>query len=54
MSGHRVAVRCGEPGNLVGVPGLREAGELLGIRVLDSLIIGAGNAIYSFVDAGRW
>jgi len=33
---------------------LREAGELLGIRVLDSLIIGAGNAIYSFVDAGRW
>jgi len=33
---------------------LREAGELLGIRVLDSIIIGAGNRFYSFVDAGRW
>ena len=33
---------------------LREAGELLGIRVLDSLIVGAGDRFYSFVDAGRW
>jgi DNA repair protein RadC len=33
---------------------LREAGELLGIRVLDSIIIGAGSSFYSFVDAGRW
>ncbi len=33
---------------------LREAGELLGIRVLDSLIFGAESALYSFVDAGRW
>ena len=32
---------------------LREAGELLGIRVLDS-IISARRALYSFVDAGRW
>ena len=32
---------------------LREAGELLGIRVLDSIILGAGTSIYSFVDAGR-
>ena len=33
---------------------LREAGELLGIRVLDSIILGADTSIYSFVDAGRW
>jgi DNA repair protein RadC len=33
---------------------LREAGEILGIRVLDSIIIGAGSSFYSFVDAGRW
>lgn len=33
---------------------LREAGELLGIRVLDSIIIGEGKSIYSFVDSGRW
>jgi len=33
---------------------LREAGEILGIRVLDSIILGAGSALYSFVDAGRW
>jgi len=33
---------------------LREAGELLGIRVLDSIILGAGSAFYSFVDAARW
>ncbi len=33
---------------------LREAGELLGIRVLDSLVLGAENSFYSFVDAGRW
>jgi DNA repair protein RadC len=33
---------------------LREAGELLGIRVLDSIILGAGSALYSFVDAARW
>jgi DNA repair protein RadC len=33
---------------------LREAGELLGIRVLDSIIIGAGNRFYSFVDAEGW
>jgi DNA repair protein RadC len=33
---------------------LREAGELLGIRVLDSIILGAGTSVYSFMDAGRW
>jgi len=33
---------------------LREAGELLGIRVLDSIVLGEGDSIYSFVDAGRW
>ena len=33
---------------------LREAGELLGIRVLDSIVLGEGESIYSFVDAGRW
>ena len=33
---------------------LREAGEILGIRVLDSIIIGAGDRFYSFVDAARW
>jgi DNA repair protein RadC len=33
---------------------LREAGELLGIRVLDSIVLGEGDAIYSFVDSGRW
>jgi len=33
---------------------LREAGEILGIRVLDSIILGAGSAFYSFVDAARW
>jgi DNA repair protein RadC len=33
---------------------LREAGELLGIRVLDSIVIGSGTSIYSFIDAGRW
>jgi DNA repair protein RadC len=33
---------------------LREAGELLGIRVLDSLVLGEGDSLYSFVDAGRW
>ena len=33
---------------------LREAGELLGIRVLDSIVLGEGDALYSFVDAGRW
>jgi DNA repair protein RadC len=33
---------------------LRDAGELRGIRVLDSIILGVGTAIYSFVDAGRW
>jgi len=32
---------------------LREAGELLGIRVLDSIVLGE-NSLYSFVDAGRW
>jgi DNA repair protein RadC len=33
---------------------LRDAGELLGIRVLDHVIIGDGHAIFSFVDEGRW
>jgi DNA repair protein RadC len=33
---------------------LREAGELLGIRVLDSIVLGEGESLYSFVDAGRW
>jgi DNA repair protein RadC len=33
---------------------LREAGELLGIRVLDSIVLGEGDSLYSFVDAGRW
>jgi DNA repair protein RadC len=33
---------------------LREAGELLGIRVLDSLVLGEADSLYSFVDAGRW
>jgi DNA repair protein RadC len=33
---------------------LREAGELLGIRVLDSIVLGEGGALYSFIDAGRW
>jgi DNA repair protein RadC len=33
---------------------LREAGELLGIRVLDSLVLGEGDSLYSFVDSGRW
>ena len=33
---------------------LREAGELLGIRVLDSLVLGESESLYSFVDAGRW
>jgi len=33
---------------------LREAGELLGIRVLDSIVLGEGESIYSFVDSGRW
>ena len=32
---------------------LREAGELLGIRVLDHVILGEGSH-YSFVDAGAW
>ena len=32
---------------------LRDAGELLGIRVLDHVILGAGKN-YSFVDAGAW
>ena len=32
---------------------LREAGELLGIRVLDHVILGDGTH-YSFVDAGAW
>jgi hypothetical protein len=30
------------------------AGELLGIRVLDSLVLGESDSLYSFVDAGRW
>ena len=33
---------------------LREAGELLGIRVLDSIVLGEGTSMYSFVDSGRW
>jgi DNA repair protein RadC len=33
---------------------LREAGELLGIRVLDSIVLGEGESFYSFVDAGLW
>jgi DNA repair protein RadC len=33
---------------------LREAGQLLGIRVLDSIVLGEGDSLYSFVDAGRW
>jgi DNA repair protein RadC len=33
---------------------LREAGELSGIRVLDSIVLGEGDSMYSFVDAGRW
>ena len=33
---------------------LREAGELLGVRVLDSIILGAGSALYSFADAGHF
>jgi DNA repair protein RadC len=33
---------------------LREAGELLGVRVLGSIILGAGSALYSFADAGRF
>jgi len=33
---------------------LREAGELLGIRVWDSIVLGEGDSMYSFVDAGRW
>jgi DNA repair protein RadC len=33
---------------------LPDAGELLGIRVLDSIILGEGKSIYSFVDSGRW
>jgi DNA repair protein RadC len=32
---------------------LRDAGELLGIRVLDHVILGDGKH-YSFVDAGVW
>ena len=32
---------------------LRDAGELLGIRVLDHVILGDGK-YYSFVDAGAW
>jgi DNA repair protein RadC len=32
---------------------LRDAGELLGIRVLDHVIVGDGNH-FSFVDEGRW
>lgn len=32
---------------------LCEAGKLLGIRVLDSIIIGEDGAFYSFCDAGR-
>ena len=32
---------------------LRDAGELLGIRVLDHVILGDGKH-YSFVDAGAW
>jgi len=32
---------------------LRDAGELLGIRVLDHVILG-DRAHYSFVDAGMW
>jgi DNA repair protein RadC len=32
---------------------LREAGELVGVRVLDHVIVGA-DAHYSFVDAGCW
>jgi DNA repair protein RadC len=32
---------------------LRDAGELLGIRVLDHVIVGDGKH-YSFVDAGAW
>ena len=33
---------------------LREAGELLGIRVLDHIIIGDDSSVYSFVDAGAF
>jgi DNA repair protein RadC len=33
---------------------LREAGELLGIRVLDSIVLGEGESFYSFIDTGRW
>ncbi len=32
---------------------LRDAGELLGIRVLDHVILGDGKH-YSFADAGPW
>jgi DNA repair protein RadC len=32
---------------------LREAGELVGIRVIDHVILGEGRH-YSFVDAGAW
>ncbi len=32
---------------------LREAGEVVGIRVLDHVILGDGKH-YSFVDAGSW
>ena len=32
---------------------LRDAGELLGIRVLDHVILGDGKH-YGFVDAGAW
>jgi DNA repair protein RadC len=33
---------------------LRESGEIIGIRVLDSIILGREPAFYSFVDAGRF
>ena len=33
---------------------LRECGELLGIRVLDHIILGAGESFYSFKDTGHF
>ena len=33
---------------------LRESGELIGIRVLDSIILGRDPAFYSFADAGHF
>jgi DNA repair protein RadC len=40
-----------EVGNVRGTPPLKNAGDLLGIRVLDHIILTA-NGAFSFADAG--